>query len=366
MLKTLSIIPLSLVVLTSTAFARDPYFVRYPMLNDKVADFATAFINNLLPEVSSSQVRFDFTEGTDGVKKTDMAFGQIQGTYQGVANVPNSNDAANIVMDFRVNLELAPQNPSIKSREYAIHLRADGNIDNSGSFMNFFMGTLSPECIEDDHVNEKSILGDVCRAFVEKQIDSSKSNIDNAYDILSLWKVKFLEGLDKIQHREIVPIKAEFIAYIDQRIQLTKSSSSVNLSVNLENLVKDYGVVARNFLKESKLIDYSLNSVDVHMDDKEIQFSAHVVKLHVVSSINKYMELASSLTSIIESRENGATIGKAIRDGQAMSRREIFGQASALDKASAALTGGMMSIFGSKNPEPVQQPAAGGRDLGLD
>jgi hypothetical protein len=229
--------------------------------------------------------------------------------------------------------------------------------------MNFFMGTLSPECIEDDHVNESSILGDICRAFVEKQIDSSKSNVDNAFDILSLWKIKFIEGLDQIQHPEIFPIKAEFISYIEDRIVITRTNSTVNLAINLENLVKDYGTVAQNFLKESKLIDYSLNSVEVQMDNTEIQFSAHLVKLHVINSINRYMELASPLTSIIKSRENGASIGAAIRDGQGMTRGELFGQASTLDQASALLTGGLIKFWGTQNTEPATEEE---QDLGLD
>lgn len=362
MLKSVILIPLSLVVFSSNVLARDPYFVRYPELNQNVENFATAFISNLLPEVGYSQVRFDFTEGSDGVRNTDMAYGQIRGTYEGMASVPGSTESANIVMDFRVNLEIAPPKPNLP-REFAINLRTDGRIDDSANFMNFFMGTLSPECIEDDHVNESSILGDICRAFVANQIDSSKSNVDNAFEILSFWKTKFIEGLDKINHPEILPIKDEFIAYISDRILIARTASTVNLTINLENLVKDYGTVAKNFLRESKLIDYSLNSVEVQMDNSEIQFSAHLVKLHVISSINKYMELASSLTSIIESRDNGAEIGRAIRDGQGMTRGQLFGQASTLDQASAGLTGIMLYFGRTQNSEPATEEE---QDLGLD
>ncbi len=363
MLKSVLFIPCSLFFLSSYSLARDSYFVRYPVLNSQVENFTSAFINNFLPEIGYSQVRFDYTEGTDGTKNTDMAYGQIRGTYQGVATVPGSDAIANIVMDFRINLEVAPQKPNEKT-EFAINLRADGNIDNSGNFMNFFMGILSPECIEDDHIKDKTVIGDICRAFVEKKIDANKSNVDNAYEILTLWKTKFVEGLNKIEHPEIKPIKTEFIKYISDRIQLSKTAAGIILSINLENVGKDYGTVAKNFLKDSKMIDYTLKSLEVQMNESEIQFSTHVVKLHVISSFNKYMEMAAGLTSIYENPENGVNLGKAFREGQ-VSRGDIFSKASTSDKASAILTGGMIKIWGSQNAEPViatQEEA----DLGLD
>lgn len=362
--KTKFIAGIGVMLVSLNTYARDPYFVRYPQLNQNVANFTTAFINNIMPEIRESQVRFDFTEGTDGIKKTDMAYGQIQGTYQGVAQLPESTSFANIVVDFRINLEIAPKKEKLPA-EYAINLRADGNINNTGNFMDFFMGTLTPECVEDNHVSDQNILGDICRAFVESKIDKSKSNVDNAYVVLQLWKSKFIDGLSQIKHSEIEAIKPEFIAYLNDRINISKQGQVLNLSINLENLSKDFDQKARKFLKETGLIDYSIRSVEVQMNESEIQFSAHVVKLHVINSINKYMELASSLTSVFENEKNGAEMGKAFRDGKGVSKGDILGHASISDAASAALTGTMLKIWGSSNTAPAEATQEE-QDLGLD
>jgi hypothetical protein len=343
---------------TVSSFSKEPYFVKYPQINEKVADFATAFVQNILPEIKQSKIQFDFSNGSDGIKHTDMAYGQIQGTYTAVAQLPSSNDSAAIALDFRINLEVVPKSEN-KPAEFAINFRADGNIDNTKSFMNFFMGTLTPECIQDNHINDKGILGDICKGFIEKKIDSSKTDLENAFELLTAWKTKFLEGLNKIEHKEIKPIKAEFISYIDERIRITKQPEAVSISIELENLAKDFGNKARGFLQETKLIDYSINSLDIQMNKSEIQFSTHVVKLHVISSVNKYMELASSLTGIIESPENGASIGLAVRDGQGLSSG-----IGTWNKASAILAGGMIKMFGTDNKEPVAATKEE-EDLGL-
>lgn len=342
---------MGLVFVSLNVYARDPYFVRYPQLNQNVGNFMTAFVSNLAPEIKDSQVRFDFTEGKDGIKNTDMAYGQIQGTYQGIAQLPTQKESANITIDFRVNLEKAPKREGVQSAEYAINLRTDGYIDSTGNFMNFFMGILTPECIEDDYDKADGALGNICRAVVESKLDLSKSNVDNAFIILTFWKARLLEGLAKSQNPKMASIKNKFITYVDDRIHISQSGKVLNLSINLEDLSKDFRGEALAFLQETKLDDLSIKSLDVQMNESEIQFSAHVVKRHVVTSLNKYMELASTLTSIIESPQAGADLGKAIRDGRGVTRRDIVGQASVFDKASTALTAGMIKLRGSKNSD---------------
>lgn len=338
MWKKLVLIQISFVIFSFNTQAQERYFDKYPELNKNVTDFMEAFIGARFKEITDSQIRFDYIEADNGLKSTDLAYGQVQGTYTGVASLLDSKESANIVTDFRINLEKIAMRPKSKMSEFAIHLRADGTIDSTKNFMNFFVGLLTPECLEDNYQNEKSTLGDICRTLIDTKIDSKKSNVENAYKILSQWKIEFIKGLDKIKHPEFQLIKADFIAYISNGISITKDSKELILEINFGDLNNKFREVAYGFFQESKLTDYSLNSLVVQMNESDFSFGVHAVKYHLIdgiigdgtspslTSVKGFLNYASKL-SFLASSVTGQVFGDAFKAGRAEKIRQFIGGA---------------------------------------
>lgn len=361
MLKSLLTLQIGLILFSLNANAQ--YFQKYPVLNEKVADFTTAFIQNLVPEINQSKLTFDFTEGTNGVKKTDMAYGQIEGNYSGIAKDSKTLEESNIDVHFKIYLQDAPVKPKLPA-EYAINFEADGSIKNSQNFMKFFIGMLVPECEEDNNLEDQGTLGEVCRAFVQSQYDSSKTSVDNAYDILMFWKMKLLESLTQNTDPSFRKVSAELISYVEKRINISKTSSATTIDVKLENLENDFSVEVQSFLRDKKIIDFSLKNLNAKIDNENISFKAHITKLHVKSSFSKIIELGAMVPkSLIESATSGATTGLLFRSNRD-AVRALYNGAQRMNGVSESLTNAWSNLFGGKNSSgtTTQQES----DLGFD
>ncbi len=351
-----------LVMLSALAQAqnRAAYFVSYPEINEKVEAFTNAFVRNLLPEIKQSEVKFDFSEGEDGIRRTDLAYGQIEGVFSGQASLPNSNESAALNMNFRFNFEIV--NPVNRPQKYAMNFKSNGTIENSSAFTDFFLGTLVPKCQEQSKTTMNSILADVCESLSSTQMESTKTDVENAYTILVAWKAKLLEGLNRIENRNLTAFKTDFINYIDKKINISKTNNQLNLSIELSGLAAEFDEVGRNFLLETELIDYSLQNLNVQMNNEKIDFSFHVQKLHSISSINSKMSAFTALSVVIEDPINGESIGRDIRRGDDVSSA-ILSRASNLDLISAGATTVWGKFFGSANDVETTDEE---EELGLD
>lgn len=360
-IKLLSIVYISL--LTTNVFAQNTtaYFVTYPEINENVEAFTNAFVKSLLPEIQQSEVKFDFSL-ENGVRRTDLAYGQIAGNFTGFAVVPDSNQQSAIDMDFRFYFEIL--NPPNRPQKYGMNFKADGVIENSAAFADFFLGVLIPKCQEHSSTTMNQILKNACQALTVSTSDANKSDVQMGYDLLTAWKLELLSGLNTLDDRNFNPIKNDFIKYIDQRIQISNVNNQLNLSINMADLAFTFDGVGRNFLLQTELIDYSIQTLSVQMNSEKIGFSVHVQKLHSVSSINNLISAATAFSNVIQDPIKGTAIAEAIRQGSAVTSA-LQDNASTLDNLSAAATGVWGRVFGSPNDDA---PATTERqeELGLD
>ncbi len=363
--KLLSLICTTLITVNVHAQSTTRYFEKFPEINPKVEAFTNAFVKTLLPEIQQSQVRFDFSM-ENGVSRSDLAYGQIAGTFSGLAVVQDSKEQAAIDMNFRFYFEIV--NPPNRPQKYGMNFKADGVVENSAAFTDFFLGILIPKCQEQDVSTMNKILKNACQALSASTSDSNKSDIQMGFDLLTEWKQQLLEGITAVQNSKLDPIKSDFLKYIDERIQISNVNNQLNLSINMSDLVQIFDEKGRSFLFETELLDYSLQNLNVQMNSQKIDFSVHVQKLHAVkdstTSVNNLMTVASGYNEVFQNPDTGALIGEAIRNGNALID-SIKSNASTLDNLSGNLTGIWGSVFGSANDDV---PATTDRqsDLGLD
>lgn len=346
--KLFTVLPFIIISTFVHAQERAAMFSTYPEINENVQAFTNAFVQNLFPEIQNSEIKFDFSKDESGISKTNLGYGQISGSFYGLALEPKTKAPSELNMDFRLNISRTK--PEGRPEKYALDFKVEnGLITNSSAFTDFFVGILTPKCQEQELSTMNSILRKTCDAVLVPELSTSTGKIEKAFVLLSNWKSQMLQSLEKLEESEFLPIKTEFINYIDQKIVISKSATKITLSVNLSELVNTFYRNGRAFLMKDERINYSLQYLYVVMTESEIKFTTHIQKLHDIDSFNeRFLSITVGSRKLIQDPQLGANMGAAIRQGDGM--LSVLAQnADTLDLVSGITVGVWSQIFGTSN-----------------
>ena len=120
-------------------------------------------------------------------------------------------------------------------------------------------------------------------------------------------------------------------------------------------------------MKKTKLVDLSLESLQIQFFEDSALIDLHIKKLHVAKRINLYVELLGQLQSFIEDDERAIKLGQALREdlkNRSFNQLKILEQLNIREGVHVGVTLGTAVLKLNQNNEVVSSETE--EDLGLD
>ena len=294
-----------LIIFFFPAFAKSEQFQSHPIINKKVEKFVNTFVEKLLEE-ELSHTNITLSE------ESDMSLGRIQGDFNSLV-VENPNKTPSTVEgDFIFYIEPNDKN----DLEYELNFETYIEISQIDNFL-FLLKDFFPFCENNNSFKSYNL----CSHYQASKLDTTETKLKNAIKIFKIWELYFIDLLYEIKHPEIQPIQDEFVNWIAKHILIEENSESVKMSLNFSGLRSRFNYKAPSFFRETKLIDYSLESLQIEVFEERILFNFQIKKLHVKKRINLYVDLMSQFQSFIEDETRAVVLAQSLRKD--LQEREI-------------------------------------------
>ena len=336
----------------SYSWAQDPLFNKYPVFNSKVESFIDHFIMHLFSE-EITQISTQFSNQSDSSK------GFLQGSFNSLIFAPEKPNS-----DFLGTFLFYIDSMEGGSLEYGLNFKLEAQIQPLDSLLAVISDKLS-FCLSDQ--SEKKYLDSFCKTHQDYQWDPAESTVTNLSHILYLWKAHFIEQLQQLQDPDLQGFQQELASWVRQNIVITQDEQSVTLDVDFSNLKRDFSGKASAFLRKTKLVDLSLESLQIQFFEDTLFIDLHIKKLHVAKRINLYVELLAQLQSFIEDSERAVKLGQALREdlkNRNFNELKLLKQLNIKEGVSLGATLGSAVLNANKNNDIVSSQTE--EDLGLE
>lgn len=328
----------------------EPFPIHLEM-NEKVEVFTNILVKGLMPSFSKTSVVFKRDQ--QGKVIDEFGYGAINANFSGtVAPVSEGERGSQFEISTTVDTALRTQ----AAIQYTISLRLNGTISNPKNYL--LKVFQQPTCATG---SSQSYL---CQ--IAEKIDFSKDFQAQIAPALLAVKEDLLASVAQIEDRkrgEFLGIRDEFLAYLDERIQVGTAS----LEIDLSDLGDIFRKPAENWLDDNNLINYRIQKLSMQFNDGSIFVDAHLTKFHGTKSWDSFMEGISHMQRTLESEEVARLVaeqsqGRSITELHSSIKDNAFRG----DKLRASVTVGVGLTTGSNNSGIVPETTDEELELGLE
>ena len=336
-------------------FAKSELFQSHPVINKKVEKFINVFVDNLfVKELSQTAITLS--------EKSDMSLGRIEGKFNSLVVEDSSKEPSTVKGDFRFYIN--PDDGSLL--EYGLNFETQFEINQTDNFI-FFLKDIFSFCETDSD----SDYDNICSAYQSSKWESGESKVKNAAKAFKIWKLYLVDLLYEIEHPEIQAIQEEFVSWVANHILIEEDIESVKMSLDFSNLKSSFSYKAPSFFKQTKLVDYFIESIQIQVFEEQMLFYFHLKKLHVKKRINLYVDLMSQFQSFIEDDTRAVPLAQSLRKDLQEREINISSFLLQLNRGEIFILGwnlGKTIITGSDNEKTRLKPidSQTEEELGLD
>ena len=328
-------------------------FHKHPVLNSQVENFIDHFIMNLFSdELSNYSIYFD--------KESDFSKGFLKASFNGLMHF-TEQPYSSFFGDFSFFID--PHQGKLE--EYGLNFKLNANIQPLESALAVINDKLS-FCF--NPTSQEQYFKSLCEATQNYKWDETLTRVENLSQALYLWKSLFINQLKHIKDPDLQGYEAQLAHFIEQHILIQEGLNTVSLKMDFSNLKQEFSGKIMPFLKKTKLVDLSLESLTLDFTEHSVFISLHVKKLHVANHINLYVELLSQLQSFMEDSERAINLGQSLREdlkNRELNKLNLLKQLSLREGAALSMTLGSALINNNENKDLVVSTQIE-EDLGLE